>query len=68
MNSNRIRILLDYYCNYTMYIKLKLLVFCSLEKGILEDWVFREFCMPEYRILIKILARRDIVQIGSTYL
>jgi hypothetical protein len=45
------RILLNCYCSSATDIKLKLLVFRSLEKGILEDWVLREFCTPKYRIL-----------------
>jgi hypothetical protein len=56
------RILLNYYCNSAVDIKLKLLVFYSLEKGVLEDWVFRKFSTPKYRILsIKTLAREEIL-------
>ena len=51
MNSNRIRILLNYYFNSIVDIKLKLLVFYSLEKGISKDWVVEEFYTPKYRIL-----------------
>jgi hypothetical protein len=51
------RILLNCYSNSTTDIKLKLLIFYRLEKGIPEDWVFREFCTPKYRILsMKTLA------------
>jgi hypothetical protein len=35
------RILLDCYCNSAVDIKLKLLVFHGLKKGVLEDWVLK---------------------------
>ena len=51
------RILLNCYSNSSMDIKIKLLVFYSLEKGVLEDRVCRKFSAPKYRILgIKTLA------------
>jgi hypothetical protein len=52
-------ILLDCHCNSAVDIKLKLLIFHGLKKGVLEDWMFREFSTPKYRILsIKTLANK----------
>jgi len=62
LNSNRIRVLLNCYCNSAADIKLKLLIFHSLKKGILEDWVFSEFSTPKYGVLgIKTLAKEEIL-------
>jgi len=58
LNSNRMGILLNCYCNSAADIELKLLIFHGLEKGVLEDWVFREFSTLKHRILsIKTLAK-----------
>jgi hypothetical protein len=61
LNSNGMRILLNCYSDSVVDIKLKLLVFCSLEKGVLEDWVFREFRTPKYSVIAGALEgnRRD---------